>query len=56
MEKPVQIQTIDIGNDGSAFVEVQVGRKGSLTQVRCHLVTFNVSKPLAINYELGTNK
>ncbi len=56
MERPVQIQTIDIGNDGSAFVEVQVGRKGSLTQVRHHLVTFNVSKPLVINYELGKNK
>lgn len=33
MEKPIQISTIDIGNDGSAFVEIQVGRKGSIEQV-----------------------
>jgi XRCC1 N terminal domain len=36
MEKPVQISTVDIGNDGSAFVEIQVSKLKRLFFIVTH--------------------
>jgi hypothetical protein len=46
LSKTAQISSIDIGNNGSAFIEVQVGRKASNKDFKVILVTSSFLTPI----------